>query len=93
MSPSSTIVLISVGLLGFFAGSLITMHSGLTSCHGHYEAEHHDSMLQCSHVVEPIVQQRLLGKSLVSFTRIQKVKVEAHCGSSIPKTMLHRYQG
>lgn len=63
------LVLISVGLLGFFAGTLITMHSGLTSCHGHYEAEHHhDSMmLQCSHVVEPMVQQRLLGKYIYTY--------------------------
>jgi hypothetical protein len=93
MSTTSTIVLISVGLLGFFAGSLITMYSGLTSCHGHYEAEHHDSMLQCSHIIEPIVQQRLLGKSLVSFTIFQKLNVEAQCGSSIAEIMLHRYQG
>jgi len=36
------------------------MYSGLMNCHEYYDAERLDPMVQCAHVVEPIVQQRMM---------------------------------
>ena len=60
MGYPSSVLLLCVGLFGFFSGSLVTMYSGLTKCHENVERL--DPVTQCAHVVEPIVQKRLMGK-------------------------------
>jgi len=77
MGYPSTVLLFCVGLFGFFSGSLVTMYSGLTKCHN--DTERLDPMKQCAHVVEPIVQQRLMDmkEKLSKECDAEKKKIEA----------------
>lgn len=81
MGYPSTVLLFCVGLFGFFSGSLVTMYSGLTKCHN--DTERLDPMKQCAHVVEPIVQQRLMGKQLFDISPMVWLGVRVDCISSV----------
>ena len=75
-SVTSIVLLLAVAMGSFFAGTLLTLHSGIGNCHGSTSGNHPLAKQQQQpdpHLVDEMVQRRLQGKLHCIFHYIHRI--------------------